>query len=283
MWTRLSETNCESSLWGKRSVSDEHTLSSEEELEVEDRPYASESAPGPATTDEAFRRARREAWLSRAGAVAVVVVLALWVVRGETISPAPARYLSGIFLSAVALSLAVFLAVRAGHFRMLAERAYLIDLHQATNRARQQVLRDHLSGLYRPWFFYERLAEELARCSRYGRVSSVAYLCFPAWKTLSLATQAQLIEQVGYILQNHLRGSDAAARWGPGRFVWYLPETDASQAILAGRRVVEAVKTAGAVVGTAQYPVDGSSPDELLQVAEARAEAAQTAGAPSMA
>jgi len=256
----------------KRSVSDERVLSSDEGPRVKDGPYIDES-----TTEEAFRRARREAWLTRVTAVAVLAVLALWVVRGEAISPTPARYASGIALSAAALSLAVFLAMRAGHFRMLAERAYLIELHQATSRARQQVLRDHLSGLYSRWFFYERLTEELWRCARYARVSSVAYLCFPAWKTLSLATQAELIEQVGYLLQNDLRTSDVAARWGPGRFVWYLPETDASQAMVAGRRLAEAVKVSDAVVGAAQYPVDGSSADELLQVAQGRAEAAQAA------
>jgi diguanylate cyclase (GGDEF)-like protein len=204
-------------------------------------------------------------------------VLALWVVRGEAISPTSVRYASGIAISAVALSLAVFLATRAGHFRMLAERAYLIELHQVTNHARHQVLRDHLSGLYSRWFFFERLAEELGRCGRYGRISSVAYLSFPAWSTLSLAIQAQLIEKVGYVLLNDLRTSDVAARWGPGRFVWYLPETDAAQAMAAGRRLAEAVKTAGAVVGAAQFPVDGSSPDELLRAAQARAEMAQAA------
>lgn len=262
---------------GERSVNDERTLRSEEELEVEEGPYTSESAPGAGAADQAFRRARREVWLTRVTAVAVMAVLALWAVRGEAVSPALARYMSGIVLSAFALGLAVLLAMRAGHFRVLAERTYLIELHQATNRARQQVLRDHLSGLYRRWFFCERLVEELARCARYGRVSSVAYLSFPSWRTLSLATQAQLIEQVGYLLQNDLRASDVAARWGPGRFVWYLPETDASQAMVAARRLTESVKMAGAVVGTAQYLVDGSSPDELLQVAEARAKAAQAA------
>jgi len=258
-------------------VDDERVLSTEEGLDVKEKPYTSEQAPGTASVDQAFRRARRETWLTRAAAVAVMGVLALWAVRGETISPALARYAAGIALSAIALCLAVLLAMRAGHFRMLAERAYLIELHQATSRARQQVLHDHLSGLYSRWFFYERLAQELARCARYGRVASVAYLGFSDWKTLSLTTQAQLIEQVGYLLQNDLRASDVATRWGPGRFVWYLPETDAPGAMVAARRLAEAVKTASTVIGSAQYPVDGSLPDELLRVAQARAEAGHAA------
>jgi len=204
-------------------------------------------------------------------------LLALWAVRGDTITPPLARYVSGVALCAIALGFAVSLAMRAGHSRMLAERAYLIELHQSTNRARHQVLRDHLSGLYSRWFFFERLGEELARCARYSRTASVAYLCFSDWKVLSLTIQAQLIEQVGYLLQNDLRSSDVAARWGPGRFVWYLPETDAPGAMVAARRLAEAVKTASAIVGVAVYPVDGSSPDELLQVAQARAEAGQAA------
>jgi diguanylate cyclase (GGDEF)-like protein len=258
-------------------VDDERVLSSEEGLDIREKPYTSEPASGTAAVDQAFRRARRETWLTRVVAAAVMVALALWVVRGETISPPLARYASGVALSAIALSLAVLLAMRAGHFRLLAERAYLIELHQSTTRARQQVLHDHLSGLYSRWFFYERLAEELARCARYDRVASVAYLSFPDWKTLSLTTQAQLIEQVGYLLQNDLRASDVAARWGPGRFVWYLPETDVPGAMVAAHRLAEAVKVASTVIGVAQYPADGSSPDELLRVAQARAQAGDAA------
>jgi diguanylate cyclase (GGDEF)-like protein len=259
----------------KRTVGEDRVLSSDEGLDVKEKPYASGASPGPAAVDAAFRRARREAWLTRIAAVAVIVVLALWAVRADSISPAPARYGAGIVLSTFALSLAVLLAIRAGHSRVLAERSYLIELHQSTSRARHQVLRDQVSGLYSRWFFYERLGEEVARCARYGRVFSVVCVSFPAWKTLDLSTQGQVVERMAYLLQHELRYSDVAARWGPGRFVWYLPETDASQAAVAARRLAGAIKTAEAVAGTAQYPIDGSSAEDILRVAEARAEAAQ--------
>jgi diguanylate cyclase (GGDEF)-like protein len=258
-------------------VEEDRVLSTEEGLDIRDGQSVGASSPGTAGVDGAFRRARREAWLTRVTAVAVFCVLVLWGIRGEDVSPAGVRIASGIILSVFALGLAVLLAVRAGHSRMLAERAYLIELHQSTTRARHQVVRDHLSGLYSRWFFFERLGEELARCARYNRVASVACLRFPAWKELDLTTQAQLIERVGYLLQHDLRYSDVAARWGPGRFVWYLPETEASDALHAARRLVEGVKTAEAVVGVAQYPGDGSSSDELLRVAEARAGATEAA------
>ena len=258
-------------------MGDERVLSTEEGLDIKEKSRTRGRAPGKVTVDQAFQRARREAWVTRGAAIGAMFMLALWVVRGETMSPALARYAIGIALCAIALSLAMLLAMRAGHFRMLAERVYLIDLHQSTDRVRRQVLHDHLSGLYSRWFFYERLTEELARCARYGRMSSVAYLCFSDWKTLSLDTQAQLIEQVGYVLQNELRSSDVATRWGPGRFVWYLPETDAPGAMVVARRLAEVVRTANTVIGVAQYPADGSSVDELLQVAQERAQAGQAA------
>ena len=267
-WQRLVE---------KTTVSDRHPLSPEEELEAEEPLAASELAPEAGTTDRASHRARREAWVARVGAVVLVLVLAIWAVRADDISSAPARYASGIVLSAVALGMAVLLAMRAGHFRVLAERAYLIELHQATSHARQQVLRDHLSGLYRRWFFCERLEQELARSARYGRLASVGYLSFPAWKTLSLATQAELIQRVGRLLQHDLRAGDVAARWGPGQFAWYLPETDAAQAVVAARRLAGAVNTTGAAIGVAQFPVDGSSLDELLRAAQGRARATEAA------
>ena len=258
-------------------MTEDRVLSTEEGLDIRDGQSAGASSPGTAGVEGAFRRARREAWLTRATAVAVLCVLVVWAVRGEDVSPTGLRIASGIVLSVVALGLALLLTMRAGHSRMLAERAYLIELHQSTTRARHQVVRDHLSGLYSRWFFFERLGEELARCARYNRVASVACLCFPAWKELDLTTQAQLIERVGYLLQHDLRYSDVAARWGPGRFVWYLPETEVPDALVAARRLAEAVKTATPVVGVAQYPVDGSTSDELLRVAETRAGATQAA------
>lgn len=258
-------------------MTEDRVLSTEEGLDIRDGQSVGASSPGPASVEDAFRRARREARLVRITAVAVLCVLVIWGVRSDDISPGATRIATGVILSGVALGLAVLLAVRAGHSRMLAERAYLIELHQSTTRARHQVVRDHLSGLYSRWFFFERLGEELARCARYNRVGSVACLCFPAWKELDLTTQAQLIERVGYLLQHDLRSSDIAARWGPGRFVWYLPETEASDALVAARRLAAGVKTAEAVVGAAQYPVDGSTSNELLRVAEARAEEAQAA------
>ena len=258
-------------------MAEERLLTSSEGPDVKEKPSTPDVSPGPAAVEEAFRRARREARLTRITAVATVLVLILWALRADTISSTPLRYGAGAFLCTIALSLAVLLAVRAGHSRMIAERTYLIELHQSTDRARHQVLRDQISGLYSRWFFYERLGEELARCGRYGRVSSVVCLSFPTWKTLDISTQGQIVERIGYLLQHELRYSDVAARWGPGRFVWYLPETDASHAAVAGRRLAEGVKVAEGVVGTAEFPVDGSRAEDLLRVAEARAEEAQKA------
>ncbi len=258
-------------------VNEDRVLSSDEGLDIKEKPQATGASSGPAAVEEAFRRARREARLTKITAAATLLALAAWAVRADAISPTPLRYGAGILLCAIAVGLAVLVATRAGHSRMMAERTYLIELHQSTDRARHQVLRDHISGLYSRWFFYERLGEELARCGRYGRVSSLVCLSFPDWKTLDIATQGQIVERIGYLLQHELRYSDVAARWGPGRFVWYLPETDAPQAAMAGRRLADAVKTAAAAVGTAQFPEDGARAEDLLRVAEARAEAAEPA------
>ena len=258
-------------------MSEDRVLSSDEGLDVKENPQATGASPGPAAVEAAFRRARREARLTKITAFATLLALVAWAVRADAISSTPLRYGGGIVLCVIAVSLAVLVAVRAGHSRMMAERSYLIELHESTDRARHQVLRDHISGLYSRWFFYERLGEELVRCGRYGRISALVCLSFPAWKTLDISTQGQIVERIGYLLQHELRYSDVAARWGPGRFVWYLPETDAPQAAIAGRRLAEAVKTAEAAIGTAQFPEDGSRAEDLLRVAEARAESAETA------
>jgi len=47
--------------------------------------------------------------------------------------------------------------------------------------------------------------------------------------------------------------------------------------MVVARRLAEVVRTANTVIGVAQYPADGSSVDELLQVAQERAQAGQAA------
>jgi diguanylate cyclase (GGDEF)-like protein/putative nucleotidyltransferase with HDIG domain len=86
-----------------------------------------------------------------------------------------------------------------------------------------------------------------------------------------------VLQRVGQILETNCRRSDVVARYGGDEFVILMPETTMEQArqlssklrswISADQLLRE--KNISASFGIASYPLHGSSPQELIQVADA--------------
>ena len=86
----------------------------------------------------------------------------------------------------------------------------------------------------------------------------------------------RLLQEVGRVLVENVRGGDVVARQGGDEFSVLLPEADASGATLLARRIEEALASIEAAdhapvrasIGVAVFPQDGATPDDLLEKAD---------------
>ena len=143
--------------------------------------------------------------------------------------------------------------------------------------------RDELTGLHNFRFFQEYLGWEVNRCERHGGSFSIAMGDIDNFKDYNdrlghnqgnetLTTVAQAMVEAG-------REEDIVARFGGEEFVLIMPETSKAAAALAADRVREAVgdlrlstddplHRVTISFGIANYPVDASSPDDLIRCAD---------------
>jgi diguanylate cyclase (GGDEF)-like protein len=87
----------------------------------------------------------------------------------------------------------------------------------------------------------------------------------------------RLLQEVGRVLSENVRGTDVVARQGGDEFSVLLPEADIDGATLLATRIEEALTAiaAGDVgapvrasIGVAIFPQDGATPDDLLESAD---------------
>lgn len=132
----------------------------------------------------------------------------------------------------------------------------------ALDRSRRQLayLADHdpASGLLNRRRFDNMVAEHLA-CSDDGAVLMLDLDLFKRVNdTLGHAAGDRLIVRVAGILQEELRGSDAAARLGGDEFAVLLPDADSVSARKVASRLVERIRDSVAALGPQHPPVTAS-------------------------
>lgn len=138
--------------------------------------------------------------------------------------------------------------------------------------------RDPLTGLLNHREFHEAVASELSRCERYGGSFTVATIDLDGFKAVNdgsgHAAGDELLRRVATALESAGRASDVAFRVGGDEFALLLPVTDARPADGVLQRIADAIDSAdgriGASCGTATWPADGPSKDELLGAADER-------------
>ena len=122
-------------------------------------------------------------------------------------------------------------------------------------RTLEQARSDALTGLRNRRSLDAELPVEVQRARRYDRPVSVALLDVDHFKhvndTARHAAGDEWLRLVAGILQERLRGSDAAYGYGGEELVLLLPETDEEAATIVAERLREAV---AAAVGPAAYP-----------------------------
>jgi diguanylate cyclase (GGDEF)-like protein len=86
----------------------------------------------------------------------------------------------------------------------------------------------------------------------------------------------RLLQEVGRVLTENVRGTDVVARQGGDEFSVLLPDSSEEGAAMLARRIEEALATIAAAdaapvrasIGVAIYPQDGATPDDLLEKAD---------------
>ena len=211
-------------------------------------------------------RSRRTGVVAAAGTVALSAAAA----RLPGSPPLPPVWL--IVLVPLA-SVAVSLAARG---RLERER----EVH------RRSSLTDPLTGIPNRRFLLERIGYEIVRHRRLDHGFVVVMLDLDGFKSLNdrfgHAAGDEMLRDVAAALERVIRAQDTAARLGGDEFCVLAPETTPRGAVQLAERVSAAVtaatgglETLSATVGTAVFPEDGRSAEELLQVADHRLLAAK--------
>jgi len=173
-----------------------------------------------------------------------------------------------------------------------------ISLSLANLRLREQLRRqsivDSLTGLHNRRYLDETLKRELARAERKGAPLAVVLIDvdhFKRWNdTHGHEAGDQVLRLVGGALQQGVRGSDIACRYGGEEFALVLPEAELETAQARAEALREAI--AGIAVnyggrlldrvtasfGVALMPHHGVTPEEVLQAADAALYRAKQAG-----
>jgi len=152
-------------------------------------------------------------------------------------------------------------------------------------KVRSMALHDPLTGLANRRLLEDRMHQLAAICERSGAGFEIFYVDLDAFKPVNdnygHTVGDQLLIEVGERLQDQIRQSDTVARVGGDEFIVLTPgnmrrqEKDAFLKRL-GERVSQVFEYSGAridvkaSIGSASYPGDAASVEELLRVADGR-------------
>jgi diguanylate cyclase (GGDEF)-like protein len=155
---------------------------------------------------------------------------------------------------------------------------------RATSELAHQARHDQLTGLLHHQTFVRELELELARAARYGHGVSLVFLDLDRFKeindTLGHPAGDRVLQRLGILLRESLRGSDLAGRMGGDEFAAYLVEADeeAGPKLLARLhdRLDELIAAEELPVrcsfsaGLAHFPDEGADADTLFRLADRR-------------
>lgn len=155
-------------------------------------------------------------------------------------------------------------------------------LHNALTfqKAQEQAITDGLTGVKTHRFLMEALSLEWKRSTRAGRPFALVLMDLDRFKFVNdfygHLEGDVVLQRVGHILEQHCRRSDVVARYGGDEFVILMPETAVEQASQLAHKLRGWIasdpllrdKKVTASFGIAAFPAHGSTPQELIQVAD---------------
>ena len=149
---------------------------------------------------------------------------------------------------------------------------------------REQSMRDPLTGLYNRRYMEESLDREVRRAAREGYELGLLMADLDNFKQLNdafgHAVGDEVLRRIGRSLAVAVRGEDIACRFGGEEFVVILPKASLEDTRRRAEVLREAIKGPGSEepsrlyptttisVGLAEYPLHGTSVDQLILAAD---------------
>jgi len=152
-------------------------------------------------------------------------------------------------------------------------------------KVRSMALHDPLTGLANRRLLEDRMYQLASMCERTGSGFEIFYVDLDAFKPINdnygHSVGDQLLIEIGQRLQNQTRQTDTVARVGGDEFIVLTPgnmRRQEKEAFLKrlSERVAQAFEFAGtsidvkASIGSASYPGDAATVEDLLRVADGR-------------
>jgi diguanylate cyclase (GGDEF)-like protein len=214
----------------------------------------------------AFRFGRRKA----ATAICVLAVIAAWgTLHGFGPFSRESQNTSLLLMQS-------FIGIMA--ITTLGLAAEVTEHNRADEHVRQLAVTDPLTGLANYRRLLDAFDSEIKRYGRTGRSFAVLLLDLDGLKKINDAhghlVGSRALCRVANSLRIHCREIDTAARYGGDEFVLVLPETDSEAALRVAERISERIKddvekpSISVSTGTAIYPQDGRTVDELFGAAD---------------
>jgi diguanylate cyclase (GGDEF)-like protein len=164
---------------------------------------------------------------------------------------------------------------------------------RATSELAHEARHDQLTGLLHHQAFVQELELELERAARYGHGVALVFLDLDRFKevndTLGHPAGDQVLERLGHLLRDSLRGSDVAGRMGGDEFAAYLLEADEETGLRFLERVTDRLDELAAAeelpvrcafsAGLAHFPDEAADADALFRLADQRLYEAKRANA----
>jgi diguanylate cyclase (GGDEF)-like protein len=173
---------------------------------------------------------------------------------------------------------------RTVRFAMQRQR-HLAELEATWADVAHRAAHDPLTGLANRELFHDHLERTLSAGVRYGRKTGLLFIDLDDFKGINdvhgHAAGDRVLREVAARLVECMRRSDAVGRMGGDEFVVLVPEATSSRDVLLVRDLIQARLrepvaleggqrlTVGASIGCAMAPLDGTSAQQLLDVADA--------------
>lgn len=142
---------------------------------------------------------------------------------------------------------------------------------------------DDWTGLFNARYLQQSLHHEVARSRRYGHTLSVLFIDLDGFKrvndTFGHSEGSRILACVADRIQNAIRDTDRAVRYGGDEFVVLMPETDAQEAMAVAQRLRTCISErpfhcgnsevrVGSSMGVATLPYHGGDGRALLDAAD---------------